>query len=422
MKKNFVLATSTITLAGLIAFGQQADALSFTVQKGDTLYSLSKKYNLTVNELKKHNNLTSNDIYVGQVLNTTGKVTTPSVPSTPTYTNKKVSLSSGSLNVRSASNTNSSVIGSLKNNDIVKVESVSGDWAKIDYKGKAGYVHNDYLKELYENIVTPSTPVTPPVENKPVLNNKTYTVQNGDTLYRIALENKVSVNDIRNWNKLEGNTIFRGQNLIVGKTTETVSPSKPDPTPEVKPPSQSVTRPDIYTVKSGDWLSKISATYGLTVAELKSYNNLTSDNIYPGQKLKLGKSVFMNPAEGVFTSGFDSRWGRFHYGIDIAKAGTVSIHAAYDGTVSRSYRSSSYGETVFIKHNINGTQYETVYAHMREGSRRVQVGDKVSKGAVIGYMGNTGDSHGQHLHLELHLNEWNSSKSNALNPIDYFSY
>jgi murein DD-endopeptidase MepM/ murein hydrolase activator NlpD len=68
-----------------------------------------------------------------------------------------------------------------------------------------------------------------------------------------------------------------------------------------------------------------------------------------------------------------------------------------------------------IAHSINGQTYTTVYAHM--SSRSVGDGAVVSKGQQIGYMGNTGDSYGQHLHFELHRGPWNAAKSNAINPV-----
>ncbi len=108
-----------------------------------------------------------------------------------------------------------------------------------------------------------------------------------------------------------------------------------------------------------------------------------------------------------------------HFGVDFAKSGTNPIAAAADGTVSRSYVSSSYGECIMIVHQIGGQVWETVYAHMRSGSRRVSVGERVKAGQTIGVMGNTGQSTGQHLHFELHRGRWNSAKSNAVNPIPY---
>ena len=126
---------------------------------------------------------------------------------------------------------------------------------------------------------------------------------------------------------------------------------------------------------------------------------------------------FTRPAAGAVTSGFGYRsfnGGGFHYGVDIAKSGSVPIVAAADGVVNRSYNSSSYGNTVMISHSINGQTYTTLYAHL--SSRTVGNMQVVSKGQVIGYMGNTGDSFGQHLHFELHRGAWNAAKSNAINP------
>jgi murein DD-endopeptidase MepM/ murein hydrolase activator NlpD len=101
--------------------------------------------------------------------------------------------------------------------------------------------------------------------------------------------------------------------------------------------------------------------------------------------------MFMRPCVGTITSGFGKRGKEFHYGIDISAKGRVPIVAAADGVVTRSYYSSSYGEVIMIRHTIGGKTYETVYAHMRRGSRKYKTGQHVKKGAIIGYMGQTGN-------------------------------
>lgn len=121
------------------------------------------------------------------------------------------------------------------------------------------------------------------------------------------------------------------------------------------------------------------------------------------------------------TSHFRSKSRPDHSGLDIANPGIHKIYAAAAGIVSRSYYSSSYGECIMILHSIEGKTWETVYAHLKTESRRVDVGDKVKQGQVIGIMGNTGNSTGQHLHFEIHRGRWNSARSNALNPLDYLS-
>lgn len=128
-------------------------------------------------------------------------------------------------------------------------------------------------------------------------------------------------------------------------------------------------------------------------------------------------SNFIKPCEGRISSGFRTKDRPDHHGIDIAQAGTVEIKAAANGRVMRSYRSDSYGEVIFVLHNFNGQEWETVYAHMREGSRRFKEGTNIKQGDVLGLMGNTGHSFGQHLHFEIHKGRWNINKSLAVDPL-----
>lgn len=91
-----------------------------------------------------------------------------------------------------------------------------------------------------------------------------------------------------------------------------------------------------------------------------------------------------------------------HTGTDIAAPGGTEIKAVKGGVVVTSaYAPSSYGEYVVINH---GNGISTLYAHMTRGSRKVKAGDVVSQGQVIGLVGSTGSSTGNHLHLELRKN------------------
>ena len=131
----------------------------------------------------------------------------------------------------------------------------------------------------------------------------------------------------------------------------------------------------------------------------------------------VSSGTFTRPSAGYVSSTMGERWNKQHAGVDIAASGTVPVVAAADGVVSRSYFSSSYGNVVFVTHNISGQTWTTVYAHL--SSRQASSGAVVAKGQQIGIMGNTGHSYGQHLHFELHKGEWNYSKSNAVNPLSY---
>ncbi len=127
--------------------------------------------------------------------------------------------------------------------------------------------------------------------------------------------------------------------------------------------------------------------------------------------------LYTAPTTGYITSGYGYRSGGMHEGIDIGRGNrtNVGIVAIADGTVTRSYLSESYGNVVYISHNLNGVQYETVSAHMVY--RAVQQGEKVKKGQLIGEMGSTGHSTGPHLHFEIHSPSWNFGKTNSFNPL-----
>ncbi|UPM56353.1 murein hydrolase activator EnvC family protein [Gottfriedia acidiceleris] len=142
--------------------------------------------------------------------------------------------------------------------------------------------------------------------------------------------------------------------------------------------------------------------------------------------IKVASSIsggnFTRPAEGYLSSGFGYRSfdHETHFGVDIVKKGSTPIVSVANGVVIRAYNSASYGNVVFITHNINGKVFTSVYAHMQ--NYQVSAGQSVSKGQKIGTMGNTGHSFGKHLHFELHDGQWNEAKSNAVNPAKYINF
>lgn len=154
------------------------------------------------------------------------------------------------------------------------------------------------------------------------------------------------------------------------------------------------------------------------IAELEEQKKQEQNNSVEQTSVVSNDYGFTRPTSGTLTSTFGPRWGSFHYGIDIAKPGPgVAVNSVASGVVSRSYHSSSYGNVVFIVHMVNGQKYTSVYAHLRD--RFVSEGEQVKQGQVIGHQGNTGRSHGQHLHFELHKGNWNGNKSNAVDPVSY---
>ncbi|MEU4804511.1 M23 family metallopeptidase [Actinosynnema sp. NPDC023587] len=102
------------------------------------------------------------------------------------------------------------------------------------------------------------------------------------------------------------------------------------------------------------------------------------------------------PAEGTFTSGYGSRWGTTHFGVDIANSIGTPILSALDGVVVEAGPASGFGLWVRVQHS-DGTI--TVYGHVNE--ILVNQGQQVSAGQQIATMGNRGQSTGPHLHFEV---------------------
>jgi murein DD-endopeptidase MepM/ murein hydrolase activator NlpD len=105
------------------------------------------------------------------------------------------------------------------------------------------------------------------------------------------------------------------------------------------------------------------------------------------------------PVSGPVTSGFGSRWGRMHEGIDIAVGQGTPVHAAAAGTVIYAGWMEGYGNLVVIDH---GSGLSTAYGH--NSSLASSVGESVSAGQVIAYSGSTGHSTGPHVHFEVRVN------------------
>lgn len=109
-----------------------------------------------------------------------------------------------------------------------------------------------------------------------------------------------------------------------------------------------------------------------------------------------GPGGFVLPARGLFTSGFGSRWGTFHNGIDIAGPIGTPIYAVASGTVIDAGPAQGFGLWVRIRHEDGSI---SVYGHMYDFF--VSVGERVPAGMQIARMGNRGDSTGPHLHFEI---------------------
>jgi peptidoglycan DL-endopeptidase LytE len=181
--KKTIIAVTTAALVSSLAV-TSAEAASYRVKSGDSLSVIAYKYDTTVSNLKNWNDLSSDMIYVNQVL----EVSAPAVSSAKTYT-----VQSG------------------------------------DYLSKIGQEFDVYVAELKKwnsltsDVIHPGQilKVSAPASGSqpdPAPTTGTYTVQSGDTLSHIAVKYNTSVSQIKSWNGLTSSTIYVGQKLKIGSS------------------------------------------------------------------------------------------------------------------------------------------------------------------------------------------------------------
>lgn len=218
---------------------------TYIVQKGDTLWSIAKRFNVGVNELKLTNNLSSNLIDVGQSLIIPGVA--PSDQTNVTYVVQKGDT------LYSIAKTNNTTVDELVNlNDLDNTDLFIGQILELPNTGQSG-VDNVYTEDKY-------------------------TVQKGDTLYSIALKYGVTPQELVNKNNLTSNIIYVGDILTI--------PGDKESTGEDSNELISNT----YIVEKGDTLYSIARKFNTTVDNLKNINNLTSDLLSVGQILYVDNS------------------------------------------------------------------------------------------------------------------------------------
>ena len=201
----------------------------YIVKKGDSLWSIASKNNTTVDNIKKLNNLSSNNLSVGQVLKLSYNAENENIKESNIYTVKK----GDSLWL--IANKYGTTVDELKSANNLKSNTLS----------------------IGQTLIIP--------EKKENTNKISYVVKKGDSLWLIANKYDTTVEKIKSTNNLKSNTLSIGQVLVITSSSEFIT----------------------YTVKKGDSLWLIANKYNTTVDNIKKLNNLSSNNLQINQKLIL---------------------------------------------------------------------------------------------------------------------------------------
>lgn len=241
LKNNYIDYAEAVVRAVLQYIGfAEGTGNTYTVQSGDSLWSIAKKLNTSVEELKAANNLSSNLLQIGQVLKVPTTTETPTPGEYVTYTVKA-----------------GDSLYSIANRYNTTVKAIT------DYNN----LSSTNLK-VGQKLLIPTT--TTGTENG---DYDTYTVQSGDSLYKIANRYNTTVDNLMRINNLSTNLLSIGQKLLVPKTGTGTN----------NVPSVGIS----YTVKPGDSLYKIANQYNTSVDALKDFNNLSSNTLQVGQVVKI---------------------------------------------------------------------------------------------------------------------------------------
>lgn len=220
-----------------------SECVIYTVVKGDNLYSIAKKYDTTVDAIKRYNNLTSNNLSIGQRIRIPCYMDDSDNTTMPDYVNYTVQAGDS---LYSIANKFGTTVDKIKKDNNLKTDVLSIGQVLIvdDSKGVSS------VEECYgEDFVVPGDYIT-------------YTVKSGDNLYSIARKYNTSVSEIKSLNNLSTNNLSLGQVLKIPSTGDTY-----------------------YTVQAGDSLYSIARKFDTTVDAIKRKNNLTSNLLSLGQKL-----------------------------------------------------------------------------------------------------------------------------------------
>ena len=272
---------------------------TYTVVSGDGLYAIARKTGTSIDDLLSLNGLSLNStIYPGQVLKLSSSSETSASEEASTSTEETSSEETSTSSEQPSTGGTYTVVSGDGLYAIARKTGISiEDLLSLNGLSLNSTIYPGQVLTLSANTEgatdeesTESTAeerqeeAATSEETTPSINAKMYYVHSGDSLYRIAHNHGISLSTLLEWNHLSVDSIIHpGQGLMVSEGSSSS-------TEEAEETASSIESTETtYTVQPGDGLWRIAKNHGLTLDELKSLNQLTSNIIQPGQVLIVSK-------------------------------------------------------------------------------------------------------------------------------------
>ena len=254
----------------------------YKVKQGDNLSNIARKYNVAINDLKKWNKLNSNAISFGKILTIINTDKNTAVASTIKVEKVKKDVKVDTLLSKNSDNyivKNGDNLNTIAEENNVTVAQIK-EWNKL----ATNTIQPGSSLQISEKEIEAKDPIAvAPLE----LKNIEYTVLKGDNLGTISKKFGTSIADLKEWNHIATNNIALGKTLIVAKNEIAITTSMATAASFKK--NKTDTDLHDYYVKKGDSLFSIAKKYpGVSVADLKKWNEINNEEIKPGMKLKIG--------------------------------------------------------------------------------------------------------------------------------------
>lgn len=218
---------------------------------------------------------------------------------------------------------------------------------------------------------------------------RTYVVREGDTLARIARRYRIDVGDLREANGLRSDRIRLGDELLVPRPGEEPAATRPG--------SRASSEPTREQRRATARAERLGLGRARAAQQLLSHPPERRWVAAAGSPRRWAGTLALPVRGGAFIRGWGSGMAGYHLAVDIRGATGAPIRAAERGIVAYAGNEiTGYGNFVMILHP-NG--WVTAYAHNRELT--VVPGQLVERGEIVARLGNTGQSHGAHLHFML---------------------